>query len=174
MTLVMRKIAASMIIGFAAGTVGAAGAAAISAALPAEQPGLEGVVAAAPAAPASMRDTAQQYVYEGRITAEDGEVQEVEFSTMECRDWMYGPLCTERAQLVVRRQNGATVTYTDHDFDMGLDVLLIDGQRFDASTPLGQELLAVGQGQFEGYLTRIIEARTGWALERLGADGAEE
>ena len=118
---------------------------------------------------------AQQYVYEGQLTSESGEAEDVEFSTVECvPDFYIGLDCYDRIRLSVTRANGAEITYVDNDFDMRLDVLLIDGQRFDGSTPLGDELLAVGQGQFDTYLTRILEARTGWALERLGADSAED
>ncbi len=151
-----------------AGSVLALGAAGCSGASEAQQPQQQ------PEA-AETTGVAQQYVYTGRLTSESAEAEDVEFSTVECVPGFYiGLDCYNRIRLSVTRANGAEITYVDNDFDMRLDMLLIDGQRFDGSTPLGEELLAVGQGQFDSYLTRILEARTGWALERLGADSAED
>ncbi len=148
-----------------AGSVLALGAAGCSGAGEAQQPQQQ-------PEEAETAGVAQQYVYAGQLTSESGEAEDVEFSTVECVPGFYiGLDCYDRIRLQVTRPNGAEITYVDNNFDMRLDALLIDGQRFDASTPLGEELLSVGQGQFNSYLTRILEERTGWALERLGADG---
>ena len=99
-----------------------------------------------------------RYEFNGKL-----ENESVEFKT---KSTGWGNYFKATNYLIVKKEDGKAMTYVDRGNDLQLDEVRI-GDEVYINDAVGEEAIKLAQGQFDSYLTKILEYKQQKAIEAV-------
>jgi len=99
-----------------------------------------------------------RYEFNGKLGNES-----VEFKTISTG---WGTYFKATNSLIVKKEDGKVMTYVDRGNDLQLDEVRI-GDEVYRNDAVGEEAIKLAQGQFDSYLTKILEYKQQKAIEAV-------